>query len=236
MRNFKYLDDMIQSGAHEIILDSDIVLDEGEEAEYSKGIDLDVDRLSIDGNGHTIDAKGKARIFNITAHNVMIRNITFKNGFSPNDGGAISGIGVIQLKIEDSQFKSNASKGKGGAIFNHNRLILIDCLFDENESDLGGGAIYNCRGCKLYVCNSSFANNSSGMNGGAIDNFGDLKIEESVFKNNKSKGCGGAIASDEPEFKRCRPPYRCIRTICDLFYIDCEFENNNPDDVFKKSK
>ena len=62
-KNFKYLDDLIHSGVKEIVLDSDIVLSDSEESEYEGGIKLDVDDLTIDGNGHTIDAQGKARIF-----------------------------------------------------------------------------------------------------------------------------------------------------------------------------
>lgn len=65
-KNFKYLDDLIHSGAKEIVLDSDIVLGDGEESEYEDGIRLDVDDLIIDGNGHGIDARGKARIFECT--------------------------------------------------------------------------------------------------------------------------------------------------------------------------
>jgi hypothetical protein len=64
--NFKYLDEMIHSGAKEIVLDSDIVLSDGEESEYKNGIKLDVDDLVIDGNGHTINAQGKIRIFYCT--------------------------------------------------------------------------------------------------------------------------------------------------------------------------
>ena len=61
--NFKYLDELIHSGAKEIVLDSDIVLSDGEESEYLEGIKLDVDDLTLDGNGHIIDSHEKARIF-----------------------------------------------------------------------------------------------------------------------------------------------------------------------------
>ena len=74
-KNFKYLDELIHSGAKEIILDSDIFLDSNEELEYLKGIELDVNNIVIDGNGHTIDANGKARIFKSSSRNIMIKNI-----------------------------------------------------------------------------------------------------------------------------------------------------------------
>ena len=57
IHNFKYLDDLIHSGVKEIVLDSDIELDPtNERREYLNGIKLDVDDLTIDGNGHAIDA------------------------------------------------------------------------------------------------------------------------------------------------------------------------------------
>ena len=71
--NFRYLDELIHSGAKEIVLDSDIVLSDGEESEYKDGIKLDVDDLTIDGNRHTIDAQGKARIFCCTGKNINIK-------------------------------------------------------------------------------------------------------------------------------------------------------------------
>ena len=81
-RNFKYLDDLIHSGAKEIILDSDIVLSDGEESEYKDGIKLDMDDLTINGNGHTIDAGNQSAIFGINAVNVTINNLTLINANS----------------------------------------------------------------------------------------------------------------------------------------------------------
>ena len=46
---------------------------------YGDGIKIEMP-ITIDGAGHTIDARGQARIFYITADNVTIKNITFING------------------------------------------------------------------------------------------------------------------------------------------------------------
>ena len=46
--------------------------------------------MTIDGKGHKIDAKGKARIFTLTSgYNIIFKNITFCNGYG-TWGGAIS--------------------------------------------------------------------------------------------------------------------------------------------------
>jgi len=60
--------------------------------EYEDGFDSEgvlIDKaMTIDGQGHKIDAKGKSKIFKITADNVIVKNIIFINGKSGN-GGAI---------------------------------------------------------------------------------------------------------------------------------------------------
>ena len=40
--------------------------------------------LTIDGNGHTLDAKGLSHVFTVNADNVVISNVKFLNGGSNN--------------------------------------------------------------------------------------------------------------------------------------------------------
>ena len=84
--NFGYLDELIRSGFNEIVLDCDIVLGEDEESKYLQGIEIDADDLIVDGNGHSIDAREKTRIFRCSGRNEKKKNITFKNGFSKDNG------------------------------------------------------------------------------------------------------------------------------------------------------
>ena len=123
IRNFKYLDELIHSDEKEIILDSDIVLSDGEESEYKDGITLDIDDLVIDGNGHTIDAQEKTRIFECIGKNITIKNITLKNGFAEEDGGAIYKIRG-QLTITESTLNNNTAKYDGGAIYNDEGVYI----------------------------------------------------------------------------------------------------------------
>ena len=124
--NFKYLDELIHSGLKEITLDSNIILDDGEEETYENGISVDVENLIINGNDYIIDAKEKVRIFNIEADNVVLKNIKFENGFSSSDGSYGKNGGAIcvvkhPLTIEKCVFTNNSAGGNhcsGGAIFN----------------------------------------------------------------------------------------------------------------------
>ena len=178
--NFKYLDDLIHSGAKEIVLDSDIVLGYDEKSRYEDGIKLDVDDLIIDGNGHSIDAKGQARIFYCTGKYITIKNAVFANGCC----------------------------GGGGAICNYEgELTIMSSEFLDNSSDRylkGGGAIYNWAG-RITVIKSTFTNNmASGdreIYGGAIGSRdGKIIIKKSLFKNNRVTGKydinGGAVGND----------------------------------------
>lgn len=165
-KNFRYLDFMIHGGENEIILDYDIILADGEESEYLDGIELDVDDIVINGNGHIIDACGKTRIFKITGENIKLKNITFKNGFSQKGGGAIANAGAVS--IEDATFAHNNVDGDGGAIYN----------------DMPG---------KISITNSKFLENKTNEDGGAIFNWGELEIENSIFQENFAKTDASAI-------------------------------------------
>lgn len=228
-KNFRYLDDLIHSGAKRIVLDADIVLDDDEEDEYYEGIDIDVERLVIDGAGHTVDARGKVRIFHVSAINVKINNITLKNGNFLN-GGAI--FNKCFLQISNVNFESNSSD-MGGAIFNAFQLKAFDCNFSNNHSSFEGGAIFN--GGKFHGEYCSFTSNMSLLQGGAVYNCAVLHICNSVFKSNVSREIGGAIFSEKEEIRLSSPPYRSMVEICNVCCINCEFEDNEPDDIFEVS-
>ena len=214
-RNFKYLDDLIHSGVKEVILDSDIVLDDVEESNYKEGIKLDVDGLVIDGNGHTIDANGKTRIFHSSCKNITLKNTTLKHGYA-QEGGAIANEGTMFIKnsefvdntaqdyggaivnegdltIIKNIFVKNESYEHGGAILNAGNLTVTDCKLNENTAQGYGGAIVNVR-CETSIKESIITHNTAKINGGAIYNFDSkLIITESTLRVNTSNQNGGAI-------------------------------------------
>ena len=201
-KNFRYLDKLIHAGSKKIILDCDIKLGgKLEQIKYSLGIKLDVDDLVIDGNGHTIDAKGKTRIFNCSGKNITLKNITIKRGFSDNGGAIYHCIGA-DLKIINSIFQENtAQNGEGGAIYDGGGdLKIINSTFTSNSADLDGGAIFNLEG-KLTI-NKSVFNENAAYNGGAVhnDSGGELTIIESTLIDNIAEWSGGAIDNFEGHF------------------------------------
>ncbi|MDR0912647.1 MAG: hypothetical protein LBM96_08645, partial [Methanobrevibacter sp.] len=176
------------------------------------------DNLTLSGEfgSPVFDAQAISRIFNITANNLTISNITFVNGnasgFGEVDmyGGAIYNEGN-NTNIINSSFINNSANSRGGAIYNAGSDFSVsNSSFVNNSVDGRGGAIYNA-GSNIDIINSSFINNhayySISGHGGAIyngiydeDNVNNrdfnLTIINSSFINNSAEHQGGAIEND----------------------------------------
>ena len=221
VKSFQYLDNLIHSGEKEVSMEYDIILEEDEEEKYNEGITLDVQDLILDGNGHSIDAQEKSRIFNIKSR-VKFKNLTLKNGYSDDYGGAICVFNSWLSSFENCSFKNNHANmggaffskehrditfsncqftnnyGIGGALFcNTGRFNINKCSFKNIQSKKvnDGSAIVIAGGSNVTITNSIFYNNCSEYNGGAIYIHENNKvlIDESVFEENRSLHAGGAI-------------------------------------------
>lgn len=215
--NFTYLNQLIHNGEKEVQLEHDIILGENEEKKFYNGIRINSDNIIIDADGHTIDARGLTRIFNITAENFIIKNVTLKNGTNKY-GSAVIVKSETKGSFENCVFTCNSSE-YGGALYNQKASIKIsDCKFYENTSQRGagitnhegnitikdsefknnkvgkyGGAIHNGYG-KIDIMDCNFLENSANLDGGALSNFrGMVEIENTLFTGNKSEDRGGAV-------------------------------------------
>ena len=160
--------------------------------------------ITIDGNGHTIDANKVSRIFNIVADNVILKNINFLNGNILGSYNNITGGGAIYWsgtngkllncnfinntgsEIEDDPYEEVVTSEDGR---NYNiRIRPVGALTNK------GGAIV-WKGNNGTISNCTFKNNNVGYpnQGGAIYWSGNNgKITNSLFYNN-SAWAGGAI-------------------------------------------
>lgn len=147
------------------------------DAEFINGIAITKDNFTIDGKGHTIDGVGLARIFNITANNVTLKNINFINGNSKNNGGAIyfNGTGTV---INCEFYKNYAPYG--GTIYIYSEMNVTNCKFIENAAEYGGAINNNG---KTIINNSKFTYNNA-TEGNAIKTETDMTISNSEFKGN----------------------------------------------------
>ncbi len=155
--------------------------------------------LTINGNGHTIDAEKNGQIFKIECDNVALKNITFINAYltyhiPPDYSGAAIHINANNSIIQDCIFMNNSvelaiGSGFGGAISSIGNMTVINSYFESND---------------VYGDVSS--------NGGAIDSYGNLNLVGSKFISNKVKGTQGNGAA----------------VYCNghLTVNDCSFEDN----------
>jgi len=181
--------------------------------------------LSIDGASAanlTISGNNASRIFQLNSTSVnptslTVKNLTLANGYTAEQGGAITTTHQGVLAVENVMFKNNVADKGGGAIFSafEGSLTVTGSQFDGNKAiaandERGAGAIAFFGPGNLTVRNSEFTNNR-GINGAAINSLnGKLTVENSKFINNDTKaaffdtgktndflrGFGGAIYTD----------------------------------------
>ena len=187
-----------------LTLNQNVAMTAKEAADFTNGITINKD-ITIDGKGHTIDAKNLGRIFSIgEGFTVTLTNATLING-KADKGGAIYNDG--SLTLSDVKLSDNAADNYGGAVFNNGHLVVGNSVFDSNDIvnrgsasvDYGGAAIYNWYDGTLTVSGSNFTNNIKNYkNGdrlvGAVATIGDATISDSCFVNNAGRW-GGAISA-----------------------------------------
>ncbi|WP_405284380.1 right-handed parallel beta-helix repeat-containing protein [Methanobrevibacter sp.] len=178
-----------------IILDRDYTYNQTTDYNLKDGIIIS-HKVTIIGNGHTINATGKARIFQIKSDNVTIQKTTFTNA-TANIGGAIYLENSANCKVADCIFTNNSAQKFGGAIhweYSNNGKI-ISSIFTNNNATTEGGAInwrYSPNGT---ITNTTLTNNSATYYGGAIswNESPNGKITNTKLTNNTVQGNGGAI-------------------------------------------
>ena len=204
IRTFTDLQNAIGLVTGTLTLNQNVAMTAKEAADFTNGITINKD-ITIDGKGHTIDAKNLGRIFSIgEGFTVTLTNATLING-KATEGGAIYNYG--SLTLSDVKLSDNAADSYGGAVFNNGHLVVGNSVFDANDIvnrgsasvDYGGAAIYNWYDGVLTVSGSNFTNNIKNYkNGdnlvGAITTIGNATVSGSNFVNNSGRW-GGAIST-----------------------------------------
>ncbi len=147
--------------------------------------------VTIDGNGHIIDANNQSAIFNIMANNTVLKNIRFVGANNGDWRGAIYLEGS-NCSIINCSFADNFASLYGGAIYlSGSDCKIINCSFADNFASEASGAII-WFGVGGILENCSFVNNSA-VNGGAIWMQGFASVLNCSFVNNFASEYGGAI-------------------------------------------
>ncbi|WP_298521280.1 hypothetical protein [uncultured Methanobrevibacter sp.] len=112
---------------------------------YTQGFDtitegIIIDKpLTINGNGHTINANQSTRIFKITSDNTTIKNLILANGNTTGNGGAIYWESS-NAYILNCSFENNTATIEGGANHFYNTLTnsTITGTYNNNTATRGG--------------------------------------------------------------------------------------------------
>jgi len=157
---------------------------------------------------------------------VVLRNLTFANGKAvdkdPNKtlrGGAIELVDSNTLVVENSRFINNVGERSGAIFVGYGaKAKVLNSVFDGNDgsvandgfsagaiSTYGGGegaTVVNSNGkrnvggdASLDIRDSTFTNNK-GTYGAVYTLLTNLRVEDSVFKNNQGVSRSGAIFTD----------------------------------------
>ena len=120
------------------------------------------------GSGVAIfDAEGLRRIWTVSVTSINITGLTFKNGKSTINGGAIYFSKQANFNI-NATFINNTAKS-GGAIYIYGGLTgNLTGSFINNTATSNGGAIYISSGGIKGNLNGSFISNTATNEGGAI--------------------------------------------------------------------
>ena len=175
-----------------IALDKDYTYNSTVDSIFKRGIVVG-HAVTIIGNNHTINALNQARIFDVQADNVAIKNVTFINANTTQVGGAImwNGAGGI---VSDCVFANNTAFNAGAICwYPIGGGLVSGCIFVNNSADNAGAALWI--GKNSNVSDSVFVNNHANAavivcsgNGGVVSGCS--------FVNNSAHGDYGAIFWD----------------------------------------
>lgn len=159
--------------------------------------------LTIDGRGATFIRKSGSGKYRFIAaafgSDISLLNITFRNGYSTRDGGAVRVAARSKIEIIGCKFINNRADIKGGGFDfgGHCDVNLRNNLFQDNVSyyngNDGGGGVYGVVS-DVFMDNCQFINNEAVASGGGAvfdgaeteTNGGKIEIEDCLFQDNRS--------------------------------------------------
>ena len=175
--NFTALQNEINNSTSSIELTQDYVYDKVLDKSLYGSIDIDKNNFVIEGNGHNVDGANISKIFSIEGENVTISNLIIVNGFSKDDGAALTVSG--SLTLNNITFINHHADGDGGTIFTESQLVLNNCTFNNVSAN---------QGAAIFTCNATLINNCIFLNShvtdkGLIYSKDNLTVDKSIFYN-----------------------------------------------------
>lgn len=216
---FADLESDISAADDNINLTKSYAFDNSTDANFTDGVRISKNLTVVGKNNTYIDASHKARAFIISPNcSVTLKDLTFKNGYSQSNGGAINLGTNSTLTIINCTFINNkVYNSNGGAIAasKFTDITIINSRFSNNTSirvsDLEwkqfkqgmGSAICVTIGSFLrlidsnFTCNDAYLTTILLVSYDDVDyNMSDLYVKNCLFENNTSQS-SGVIYLDE---------------------------------------
>lgn len=127
------------------------------------------------------------------------------------NSGESAATAILSIRVIDGY-----STGRGGGIYClGSSPSFVNCHFQENNSDQGGGAISFNEGSNAVLQGCHFVGNRSSGEGGAIFNVASSPtFNGCVFRSNLARTFGGAVSNNSD---------------CSPVFLDCQFIENSTD-------
>ena len=153
----------------------------------------------------TVLCEGEGRVFEfISAQMMSTERITFINC-----GMRLTSI--ENILITDCTFQNSSNTAIYSHSLNHTSITIADCLFTNNNGDVGGAVFCELLTGDVRISNSTFQNNR----GGGVkfsDSTVNVSITNSIFQYNSANYGGGVSLSDSTG---------------DVSITNCTFQNNS---------
>ncbi len=203
---------------------------------YTKGI-LISKKMTIDGQGHTLDANNKSNIFRISNSQVILKNINFINSYT-KDYSTVYG----KCTVINCTFINCTTEKDGGAIYSGTAYnsSFINCKAYLYKNGPGYQLDYACKGgaicngnavnCSFVDCKSIYENRFTDE---FYEEFYEIRGYGGAIYNGTASNCsfvrcssirGGAIyngTANKSSFKSCTSYHGGAINSCDAY--DCSF-------------
>ena len=138
--------------------------------------------ITIDGNGHTLNANGKSGLFKLNVDNIILNNIEFLNASHEAISVSGSNCKIINCNFNNcSPINSSSDYGIGGGVVSMNSGSIVNCSFincvHDIQKTISGGVlsvrnsdVINCRffnctyGCDLVYGGAIYLSKSRIIN------------------------------------------------------------------------
>lgn len=168
--------------------------------------------LVIDGASHALDGQGKVSIFSISGSSTVVsfRNLTVAHGYTKVYGGGFYITGGSSISMEAVQIIGNAAPyySGGGIYMTSGKLMMSDCIINENSANYGGGIHFSGAQMQLNGCVIS-GNKADAFGGGVRITGGVAELNACAIERNSaltgtnSGGGGLHVTSGSTKLNGC---------------------------------